>query len=295
MADRYCRNCGHELGETDRFCPNCASLVQEVAHVPTPEADVPVPPPPQQQAGGAAPSTLQQGAAPTQGRSTAGKLLVGCTGVFGVLVVLIVALSALGGGGDETGGGGDSQQAQDSGQGQQEQQEQQPEQQKQQGQGQQQEQQQEQQQPEQGNQQANESQEDVYSIGEVAKVGDVSYTVTNAERVKQLNDPYGIDPPLRGNFIVVTFIFKNNGDQPATVSDIGMYLYDDQGREFETDTDAAFYLPQDKSLYLLDRVNPGLSKEMQTVYSVPPDAKGFELEVTSGFFASESARIKLGF
>jgi len=28
---------------------------------------------------------------------------------------------------------------------------------------------------------------------------------------------------------------------------------------------------------------------------VPPDAKGFELEVTSGFFASESARISLGF
>jgi zinc-ribbon domain len=43
MADRYCRNCGHELGETDRFCPNCASPVQDVAHVPTPEADVPVP------------------------------------------------------------------------------------------------------------------------------------------------------------------------------------------------------------------------------------------------------------
>ncbi len=74
-----------------------------------------------------------------------------------------------------------------------------------------------------------------------------------------------------------------------------MYLYDDQGRQFETDTDAAFYLPQNKSLYLLERVNPGLSKEVQTVYSDPPDVKGFELEVTSGFFASETARISLGF
>jgi hypothetical protein len=61
VADRYCRNCGHELSETDRFCPNCASPVQDVAHVPTPEADVPVPPPPQQ-AGGTTqppPSKLQ--------------------------------------------------------------------------------------------------------------------------------------------------------------------------------------------------------------------------------------------
>ena len=48
MPNRYCRNCGNKLRDTDRFCPNCATPVQEAAHVPTPEADVEVPPPPQQ-------------------------------------------------------------------------------------------------------------------------------------------------------------------------------------------------------------------------------------------------------
>ncbi len=48
MTDRYCRNCGHELAETDRFCPNCGTPVHQVAHVPTPEADVDVPSPPKQ-------------------------------------------------------------------------------------------------------------------------------------------------------------------------------------------------------------------------------------------------------
>jgi hypothetical protein len=48
---RYCSNCGHELNQDDRFCPNCGTPVHQAAHVPTPEADVPVPPPPQ--AGGA--------------------------------------------------------------------------------------------------------------------------------------------------------------------------------------------------------------------------------------------------
>jgi|SRR5215204_336789 len=52
MADRYCRNCGNELGTGDRFCQNCGTPVHQAAYVPTPEADVPVPPPPQQQAGG---------------------------------------------------------------------------------------------------------------------------------------------------------------------------------------------------------------------------------------------------
>lgn len=42
MVDRYCRNCGHELRSNDRFCTGCASPVQQTAHVPTPEANVPV-------------------------------------------------------------------------------------------------------------------------------------------------------------------------------------------------------------------------------------------------------------
>jgi hypothetical protein len=100
---------------------------------------------------------------------------------------------------------------------------------------------------------------------------------------------------MKGNFVLVTFVFTNNGNDPANVSDIGLYLYDSQNRQFETDTDATMNLPQDKSIFLLDRVNPGLSKTVQTVYSVPPDANGFELEVTSGLWATGSARIKLGF
>lgn len=95
--------------------------------------------------------------------------------------------------------------------------------------------------------------------------------------------------------MLVTFTFTNEGSEPATISDIGMYLYDSQDRQYETDSEAAFYLPEDKSFFLIDRINPGLSQEVQTVYSVPPDASGFELEVTSGFFATESALIDLGF
>ncbi|MBA2443641.1 MAG: DUF4352 domain-containing protein [Rubrobacter sp.] len=136
--------------------------------------------------------------------------------------------------------------------------------------------------------------EQVASIGEEVSVGDVSYTVTNAENVSQLEDPYDVDEPLTGNFILVSFTFANNGNEPVTVSDIGLYLYDSEMRQYETDSDAVFYLPEDTSLFMLDRVNPGLSQEIQTVYAVPPEAEGFELEVTSGFFESESQRIELG-
>ena len=48
VPDRYCGNCGHELGPEGRFCPSCGRPVHRTARVPTPEADAPVPPLPQQ-------------------------------------------------------------------------------------------------------------------------------------------------------------------------------------------------------------------------------------------------------
>ena len=48
QQDRFCRSCGQELKPEDRFCAGCGRPVYATAHVPTHEADVPVPPPPQQ-------------------------------------------------------------------------------------------------------------------------------------------------------------------------------------------------------------------------------------------------------
>ena len=46
--DRYRRNCGQELRPEERFCANCGRPVHATAHVPVPEADVPVPESPNQ-------------------------------------------------------------------------------------------------------------------------------------------------------------------------------------------------------------------------------------------------------
>ena len=61
VANRFCDNCGQELSEDARFCSSCGRPIHETAHVPTPEADVPVPPPPgQQQAGDTVPPPQQE-------------------------------------------------------------------------------------------------------------------------------------------------------------------------------------------------------------------------------------------
>jgi len=279
VANRYCSNCGHELTEDTRFCPGCGQPVHQTARVATPEADVPVPPLPVQQATGTASFSSQQGGAPPRQRSVFGKLLIGCVSLFVLLFLFVGCLAVLGSGGGDNesannnpppaGAAGEEQPVANE-------QQQTPE-------------------EEPAPQEDNGSQEKVYGIGDDVEVGDVAYTVTNAEPASRLKDPLGFQPPLKGNYLLITFTFANNRSEPATVSDIGMYLYDSQGSEYETDADAALYLPDDKSLFLLDRVNPGLSREVQTVYAVPPEAKGFELEVTSGLFATETDRIKLGF
>ena len=120
--------------------------------------------------------------------------------------------------------------------------------------------------------------------------------MTRATKATELRDPSGFDDPVQGNFIVVDFTVENRGEEPMSVSDLGLYVYDDQGREFETETDIPFgYIPEDKDLYLIYRINPGLSQDVRVVFSVPPDAHGFEMEVASGFFATETRRIALGF
>ncbi len=123
MADGYCRNCGNELRPDDRFCSKCARPVHETAHVPTPEADVPVPPPPSTGQTGA--TTQVQPGAQSQGRSTASRFLIGCIGVFVVLFLLVAGLSALGGGGRDPEANQPLQGEQDGQQGSQQQQQQQ--------------------------------------------------------------------------------------------------------------------------------------------------------------------------
>jgi hypothetical protein len=274
---RYCTNCGHELSPEDQFCPNCGTPVHRAARVPTPEADVPVPPPPQARGAGAA--------APGQPAQQAGwgrrhPLLTGCLVIIGLFVVVIILAAALSGGGDESAGGGGNEQAQNQGQGQ----NQAPQRDQAQNQGQ-------KQRRDQG-----QGARGPASIGERVVVGDIAYTVTRAIQETRLEDPSGFDRPRQGNFVVVDFTVENLGEDPISVTDIGLYIYDDQGRQYETETDVPFgYIPENKDLFLLDRINPGLSQNVRVVFTVPPDARGLELEVSSGFFATETRRIALGF
>jgi uncharacterized membrane protein len=103
--ERYCSNCGHELSPEDQFCPNCGRPVHETAHVPTQEANVPVPP---TSVGGAG-QQAQQGERRGMFGSAFGVGLGGCLGIIAAIIVVffLIAFCSLAFSGGGGGGGGD--------------------------------------------------------------------------------------------------------------------------------------------------------------------------------------------
>jgi hypothetical protein len=91
---RYCSNCGQELGEEARFCPSCGRPVHEVAHVPTPEADVAVPPLSSSQAGEVGEVSNTEDGARVSGTDGIRNTLM----TLGIIALVIWILAALGSG-----------------------------------------------------------------------------------------------------------------------------------------------------------------------------------------------------
>jgi Domain of unknown function (DUF4352) len=101
--------------------------------------------------------------------------------------------------------------------------------------------------------------------------------------------------PKQGNFIIVDFLFTNNGDEAVTLDSASLSLLDADGRTSEPDTDTFGYIPPDKDVFL-NQVNPGVTDDGQVIFTVAPGAAGFTLEVgDAAFFSDENARIDLGF
>jgi hypothetical protein len=110
-------------------------------------------------------------------------------------------------------------------------------------------------------------------IGQTVAAGDVEWTVQTVQQVTELKS---LGQKKKGNFIVVDLVFKNNGNESATLDSSSLAILDDKGRTSETDPDASMYVPTNQDLFL-DQVNPGVSKQGRAIFNVAPDAKGLIL------------------
>ena len=136
--------------------------------------------------------------------------------------------------------------------------------------------------------------ESAASIGEPVTVGDVEWTVTDAEQLDELISIRG--DYEEGDFVSIDITLSNNTNQDITLATPFFTLIDDQGREVEPNIDNNFTFLYPEENMLVDQINPGATKEGKIIFPANPGASGFKLQVGEVRFASEETEyIGLGF
>jgi hypothetical protein len=126
------------------------------------------------------------------------------------------------------------------------------------------------------------------SVGDTVTVGDVQWTVTNAEPHNILVSRLGTE---EGDFVVVDLTFSNNSNQDITLATPMLTLVDSEGREFEADIESNFFHVYEEENMFVNHVVPGATKDGKIIFSVDPGASGFKLQVGEGRFASDETRL----
>ncbi len=134
--------------------------------------------------------------------------------------------------------------------------------------------------------------ESVASVEEPVTVGDVQWTVIEAQQLDRIVSRMGSE---EGSFVVVDVALQNNSNQDVTLATPFMTLVDGEGREFEADQERNFtHLDPEKNMFV-DHIDPGSTKEGRVIFTVAPDSSEIMLKVGEGRFASdETGYIDLG-
>lgn len=139
--------------------------------------------------------------------------------------------------------------------------------------------------------------EPIYNIGDSFKTGDLGVTILEVEEKKEFksDNEFIENVTTDGKFIAVTATLTNNDTKPRTFSSMQFNIIDNQGRKFDTYTDAKLMMILGDKDIFLEECNPGMSRTGIFVFEVPEDVNEYSLKVYSGvgFEAKTSATVKL--
>lgn len=138
-----------------------------------------------------------------------------------------------------------------------------------------------------------EKQKTTVALNQPVTVGNLEWTVIDAQRASSLRSEFL--PSKQGNFVVVDFNLLNQGNEAITFTSNSLSLEDNQGRTAEPDTDTFGYIEPERNI-LLERLNPGVTRQGRVIFSVAPDASGFTLQVGDAeVISDENGYVDLGF
>ncbi len=131
------------------------------------------------------------------------------------------------------------------------------------------------------------------TIGETVALGNVQWTVIDAEQSDQLLSIKG--EYEEGSFVIADVIFANGANQDITLATPFLTVLDGEGNEFEAGIENNFTFLYPEENMFVDPVEPGTTKEGKVIFSVDPDSSDLKLQVGEANFASdETADIDLG-
>ncbi len=131
------------------------------------------------------------------------------------------------------------------------------------------------------------------TIGETVALGDVQWTVTDAEQSDELLSIKG--EYEEGNFVILDVAFANGSNQDITLATPFLTVLDGERNEFEAGIENNFTFLYPEENMFVDPVEPGTAKEGKVIFSVDPESSDLKLQVGEANFASdETADINLG-
>ncbi|RKD73496.1 uncharacterized protein DUF4352 [Sinobaca qinghaiensis] len=175
------------------------------------------------------------------------KFGIGCLGLIGILVIIVIIIVAVSGGDEASTSNEDGESSSEN---------------------------------------SSESDEEVYSMGEEAQAGDVTYVINNMETANSAGME-GIEQEANGIFIVLDVDVTNNGSEAVTMDSSYLSLLSN-GNTYEAD--AA------NSDLFLEQINPDSSNSGEVVFDVNPDvaeSDDLQAQLNEGMFGSNSAVVNL--
>ena len=127
-------------------------------------------------------------------------------------------------------------------------------------------------------QQAEQGEQSAAAIGETVTAGDVSWTVTDAFTEAELST-YTFPPRTTpGNYVSIIFTVENISEEPVTLNEDSITLFDQAGNEYLPEPDRnSTYIEPEKNL-LFDEsslIEPGVTKEGRVNFGVLENSSGF--------------------
>lgn len=122
--------------------------------------------------------------------------------------------------------------------------------------------------------------------------GKFEFTVTGVDCSQNVIGEDPITTTANGVFCVAAVNVSNIGNEAQTLDATSQYGYDATNNKYSTDTEAAFYLPNQGGA-LFNQLNPGTSVTGQLVFDVPAGTQLTTLELHDSMF-SDGVTVTIG-